>query len=253
MTTFPYAGMGVRVGTKGAGQITLTSFSLPRSAIDFWRARLADRGVPFEEAPSSFGEDALLIHDPSGLNVRLVGTDADPRTPWTFDGIAAGHAIRGIHGITLLVRDPARTVKFITELLDGAITGEGGDATRIGINGGAPGQIVEVARAAGAPNAVNGLGTVHHVAFAVSDADAQLRMRRELILRGVQVTDVLDRQYFQSIYFREPNGVLFEIATLPPGFAVDEPMAQLGTALKLPPWEEPNRDAITAALPSVTY
>ena len=112
---------------------------------------------------------------------------------------------------------------------------------------------MEVARAGVAPEAVNGLGTVHHVAFAVGDAQQQLEMRRALIRRGLQVTEVLDRQYFRSIYFREPNGVLFEIATVPPGFTADEPLPDLGSALKLPPWEEPHRAEIEAALPAVTH
>src|SRR5690606_38076811 len=106
-------------------------------------------------------------------------------------------------------------------------------------------------RAGEAPNAVNGIGTVHHVAFAVADEDEQLRMREVLVREGFHVTPVMDRQYFRSIYFREPNGVLFEIATIPPGFTVDEGLAELGASLKLPPWEEPNRDEIEAALPPV--
>jgi glyoxalase family protein len=252
MTTFPYAGMGVRVGIKGAGQITTTSFSVPASALDHWRKRLREMGLAFDEAPSAFGEDALRVRDPSGLVLRLVGNTSDARSPWTRPDIAADRAIRGIHGVTLTVRDPKRTISLLTEMMDGAVVGESGDTTRVGIGGAAPGQIVEVAAAGEAPNAINGLGTVHHVAFAVGNGDEQLLMRRELLKRGLQVTEVLDRQYFRSIYFREPNGVLFEIATVPPGFTADEPLPDLGRALKLPPWEEPNRAEIEAALPPVT-
>ena len=252
MTTFPYAGMHVRVGTRGAGQVTVTSFSVPSVALGFWRTRLSAQGVAFEEGVSPFGEENLRLSDPSGLVVRLVGSARDDRAPWTRPDIERERAIRGIHGVSLLVRDPERTVAFISDLFGGEVSGETPDAVRIGINGGAPGQIVELVRSLDAPAAVNGLGTVHHVAFAVGDADEQLRMREELLHRGVQVTEVMDRQYFTSIYFREPNGVLFEIATLPPGFAVDEPLAELGRGLKLPPWEEPRRAAIEAALPRVT-
>lgn len=162
------------------------------------------------------------------------------------------NAIRGIHGVTLLVREPAKTIAFVRELMETAVVGETADATRLAVNGELPGRLIEVVEAGHAPAAVNGLGTVHHVAFAVDDPEQQLELRRALIRRGVPVTEVMDRQYFRSIYFREPNGVLFEVATVPPGFTADEPLGQLGTGLKLPPWEEANRAAIEAGLPRVT-
>ena len=253
MTTFPYAGMGVRVGAKGAGQIDVTSFSAPAGAIDFWRARLAAAGVPYTGDPTPFGEDALHFDDPSGLHIRIVGTDGDDRTPWTRPDIDSTRAIRGIHSVGMHVRRPEVSGALLTGMMDNAMIGEAANITRYGMDDARPGRIVEVGDAGDAPGAVNGLGTVHHVAFAVASAEDQLRMQRELRAAGLQVTDVLDRQYFTSIYFREPNGVLFEIATLPPGFAVDEPLADLGGALKLPPWEEPRRALIESLLPPVTY
>jgi glyoxalase family protein len=253
MTTFPYKGQGVRAGTTGVGQITVTSFSAPSASMDFWRRRLAAMNVAFEDQPSAFGEQALRFLDPSGLVIRIVGNDADTRVPWTRPDVDASQAIRGIHGVSLLVAEPPRTVAMLTGLLDGVVIGEAAGITRVGIGGDAPGQIVEVVQAAKEPIGVNGLGTVHHVAFAVGDDDQQRRVRSELVRHGYQVTEVLDRQYFHSIYFREPNGVLFEIATLPPGFAVDESVATLGRALKLPPWEEPRRASIEAGLPAVSY
>lgn len=253
MTTFPYAGMGVRVGAKGAGQIDVTSFSAPAGAIDFWRARLAAAGVPYTGDPTPFGEDALHFDDPSGLHIRIVGTDGDDRTPWTRPDIDSTRAIRGIHSVGMHVRRPEVSGALLTGMMDNAMIGEAANITRYGMDDARPGRIVEVVDAGDAPGAVNGLGTVHHVAFAVATAEDQLRMQRELRAAGLQVTDVMDRQYFTSIYFREPNGVLFEIATLPPGFAVDEPLADLGGALKLPPWEEPRRALIESLLPPVTY
>lgn len=253
MTTFPYKGQGVRVGTTGVGQITVTSFSAPETSMGFWRRRLAAMNVTYDDHPSAFGEDAIRFLDPSGLVIRIVGSAADARVPWTLPDIDAAHAIRGIHGVTLLVRDPSKTVALLTDVLDGAVIGETEGATRVGINGSAPGQIVEVVQAGNELHGINGIGTVHHVAFAVGDDDQQLRARSELVRHGYQVTEVLDRQYFHSIYFREPNGVLFELATLPPGFAVDEDVASLGRALKLPPWEEPHRRSIEAGLPVVKY
>ena len=253
MTTFPYKGMGVRAGVTGAGQITVSSFSVPAAALDFWRQRLTSKRVPFTDAATAFGEDAIRLSDPSGLVIRLVGSPSDPRAPWVLPDIGADRAIRGIHGVTLLVRDPPGTIDLLTALLSGTAVAEQGDTTRVGVNGHAPGQIVEIERADGGSDAINGLGTVHHVAFAIGDAAQQLEKRAQLVARGLHVTDVLDRQYFRSIYFREPNGVLFEVATVPPGFTADESLADLGRALKLPDWEEPHRAAIEAGLPAVRY
>jgi glyoxalase family protein len=253
MTTFPYKGMGVRVGVHGAGQITITSFSVPRTALGFWRKRLGEHAVRFEDELPLFGEEAIRFRDPSGLVVRLVGNENDGRPPWVRPAIGADRSVRGIHGVTLLVRDPPRTIALLTEMMDGTVVAESGGMTRVAIGANRPGHVVDVARAVDAPHGVNGLGTVHHVAFAVGNPDEQLQMRAELIKHGLQVTEVRDRQYFLSIYFREPNGVLFEIATLPPGFTADEPLYDLGRALKLPPWEEPYRASIEAGLPTVTY
>lgn len=254
MTTFPYGGLGVRPGANGAGQVDVTTFSVPASAIDFWRKRLGAAGVPFDGSETSFGEDALRFDDPSGLHIRLIGTTDDARTPWVRPDIPAEQAIRGIHSVAMPVRLPARTVELLTAMMDATKVGEAEGLQRFAIGGTArPGAIVEVEDAGAAPTGLNGLGTVHHVAFAVATPEDQLRMQRELRRMGLHVTDVMDRQYFTSIYFREPNGVLYEIATLPPGFAIDEPLAELGQGLKLPPWEESRRGLIEGLLPKVTY
>lgn len=252
MTTFPYGQLGVRQGTHGAGQITVTSFSVPGGSLPFWYERLGFAGVQFTAESTGFGEDAIRFSDPSGLTIRLVESRADSRAPWRKADINDANAVRGIHGVTLTVRDPRQTLGFMSELMETTVVGEREGAMRVAVNGDAPGRLVEIVRADDAPAAVNGLGTVHHVAFAVDDPEQQLEIRRELLRRGVPVTEVMDRQYFKSIYFREPGGVLFEVATIPPGFTADEPVPQLGTSLKLPPWEEPNRRNIEAGLPTVT-
>jgi glyoxalase family protein len=251
MTTFPYGHMGVRQGTQGAGQITATSFSAPAGSLPFWYDRLAYAGVPFEAESSGFGENVVRFRDPSGLTIRIVESQVDPRAPWRKGDINEANALRGIHGVTLTVRDPKQTLSFMSDLMETSIVGQREDALRVAVNGDAPGRLVEIVRAGDAPNAINGLGTVHHVAFAVDDPDQQLELRRELLRRGIPVTEVLDRQYFRSIYFREPGGVLFEVATIPPGFTADESLEELGTSLKLPPWEEGNRRNIEAGLPTV--
>jgi glyoxalase family protein len=252
MTTFPYGHLGVRKGLHGAGQITITSFSVPAGSLPFWQERLAFHDVDFSAERTPFAEDALRFADPSGLTIRLIESRTDTRDPWRKPDIADREAVRGIHGVTLLVRDPGQTLDFMSQFMDMTVVGEEEGATRVGVNGDGPGRLVDVAPAGDAPAAVNGLGTVHHVAFAVDDPDQQLELRRQLVRQGISVTDVMDRQYFKSIYFREPGGVLFEVATIPPGFTADESLAELGSSLKLPPWEEPNRRNIEAVLPAVT-
>jgi glyoxalase family protein len=251
MTTFPYKGRGVRIGEKGAGQIGITSFSVPAGSLDFWKTRLRERGVAVQDEPPRFGAPSITFPDPSGLVLEFVAT-ADERRPWTGGDVPAERAIRGVHSVTLPIRAPARTFQLMTEVLGFEIVNEALGRTRLAVRGDRPGRVIEVLHAPDAPTGVNGLGTVHHVAMAIGDAEEQLGMRRELVRWGCQVTDVLDRQYFRSIYFREPGGVLFEVATVPPGFAIDETLPCLGRDLKLPPWEEPNRAAIEAVLPRLT-
>ena len=250
-TTFPYKGKGVPPGVHGAGQITATSLSVPPGSLAFWKARLRARGFSTEDREPRFGEETIAVVDPSGLVFELRGP-GDARPPWVAGGIESDAAIRGLHAVTLTVHDAQRSVRFLREVLGFEAVNEERDRTRLAVGGDAPGHIVEVVEARDAAPARNGLGTVHHVAFAVADAAEQLRAREELLRLGVQVTPVMDRQYFRSIYFREPGGVLYEIATVPPGFTIDEPVPQLGSALKLPPWEEPNRAEIETRLPRVS-
>jgi glyoxalase family protein len=251
-TTFPYRGYGVRRGTHGAGQITATSFSVPTASLDDWRRLLQDRGVVARDAAPRPGEEGLVFTDPSGLVFELIGNDADRRAPWTGGGVGSALAIRGLHSVTMAIAAPPRTIQFMTSMLGYEVAGRAGGRTGMAINGGGPGRTIDVVESGDAPQAVNGLGTVHHVAMAVETADDQLQMREALLSAGVNVTPVMDRCYFQSIYFREPGGVLFEIATMQPGFLVDEPETALGTTLKLPPWEERHRASIEAGLPEIT-
>jgi glyoxalase family protein len=153
----------------------------------------------------------------------------------------------------MTLTSPTKTVDFMTRLLGFKIVNEMEGRIRLAVNGDEPGRTMEIVHMPEAPPARNGTGTVHHVAMAVPGADEQLHLRQELLRFGSRVTEVRDRQYFQSIYFREPGGVLFEIATMQPGFTVDEPLADLGKDLKLPPWEEPSRSEIEAGLARVVY
>jgi glyoxalase family protein len=251
-TTFPYKGRGVAVGTKGAGQITATAFSVPAGALGFWTERFRRSNLAVEELAPRFGEERIGVRDASGLAFELVAGERDLRPPWSGGGVDTAAAVRGLHGVTMVVRSPEATLELLTGLLGWRVAGQEEERIRVAVASGAPGQLIDIVPAPSAARGVNGLGTVHHVAMAVSDAEEQRRFRQELIGLGYQVTEVLDRNYFQSIYFREPGGVLFELATVQPGFTVDEPLAGLGNTLKLPAWEEPNRQRIEAALPVVT-
>lgn len=253
-TTFPYAGYGVPVGTKGAGQVTTTSFSVPASSLGWWRQRLEAAGLAPADDETRFGEAALVVADPSGLLIELVGSDADTRTPWTAGTVAdEGHAIRGLHSVTMTIANPGPTIAFMEERLGWTYAGTHGARIRMTVHGGGPGKSIDILHAPSAPRAKNGVGTVHHVAMAIGTGEEQRTLREELLRAGAGVTEVRDRQYFTSIYFREPGGVLFEVATMAPGFAVDEPLDALGRDLKLPPWEEPHRASITAGLAQVRY
>jgi glyoxalase family protein len=248
-TTFPYHGWGVPVGVHGAGQIAATAFSVPAGSLDGWRERLRAAGAATEDGAPRFAECPLVVRDPSGLTIELVPSADDPRSPWSGGGVEGSLAVRGLHSVTLLLRDRSRTLTLMTGRLGFEVVDETAARTRLCCGGPAAGHLVDLVEAPEAPAAKNGLGTVHHVAFAIGSAEAQLALRAELLEDGLQVTEVRDRTYFQSIYFREPGGVLFEVATIAPGFTVDEPADRLGRALKLPPWEEPHRGEIEAALP----
>jgi glyoxalase family protein len=250
-TTFPYRGHGVPTGTKGAGQVVTTSFSVPGESLESWAARLGEHSVEHRRLAARFGDQVLALSDPSGLRFELIAASDDERTPWTA-GLGAGLAIRGLHSVTMMVRRTDPTLELMCGLLGYTVIDEIEGRTRLAVNGEAPGHYIDLLVAPEAEPAVNGIGTVHHVAMAIANDDEQLRLRGELVRTGLDVTAVRDRCYFRSIYFREPGGVLFEVATTRPGFTVDEELASLGRGLKLPAWEEPHRAAIEAGLPPVS-
>ena len=253
MTTFPYEGYAVPVGRKGAGQITVTSFSVPDASLGFWEDRLKAAGVTGKPMRTAAGEDAIELDDPSGLHLRLIGTRSDDRPPWLTAGIDEAAAVRGLHTVTLSIREPEPSVRFLTDVLGFEITHRDDDFIRLGAGSDGTGRVLDIVRASESPASLNGLGTVHHVALAVADSSEQIRIREHLLTLGVPVTEVRDRQYFTSIYFREPGGVLYEVATAGPGFLVDEERPALGCGLMLPPWEEPNRVSIETHLPPVEH
>jgi glyoxalase family protein len=230
----------------------VTAFSVPTGALAEWRARLGTQGIAVTDVESQFAEPAIRFADRSGLTFELIATDRDDRAPWVADGFDADLAIRGLHSVSFVVRNPDKTIDLLSTLLGYTMVAEAPGRIRVAVSGGGPGRTIDVLHDAKAPLGVNGLGTVHHVAMAVDSEAEQLRLREALIAYGCKVTEVRDRCYFKSIYFREPGGVLFEIATIAPGFTADEDVRTLGRELKLPPWEEINRTDIERVLPKVT-
>lgn len=251
-TTFPYKGYGVRVGAKGAGQVVTTAFSVPVGSLEFWRDRLRQSGVAWNDIETYFDEPAIGFNDPSGLRFELIANGTDQREPWT-KVVGARSAVRGIHSVQMMVRQAGPSVEFLAKVLGWKVEGSSKNRTRVSAGGNLPGHVIDVIEDNDAKTAVNGLGTVHHVAMAIATGEEQMALREQLARMGVGVTEVRDRCYFTSIYFREPGGVLFEVATMKPGFAVDEPVESLGRALKLPPWEEQYRASIEANLVPVEY
>lgn len=250
LTFFPFPdGIKGRIGT---GQVAVTSFAIPLESVGWWMERLGSRGIAVEPPVGRFSERVIAFRDPDGMLLELVGSaehavlDGLPHS-----GVPAEHAIRGFHGVTIWSDGAAGgTESVLRDVLGFRDGGEEGGRRRL--RGTAPlGGVVDIRRTDGFWRGMGGVGTVHHVAFRAPSELAQEDARRAVEGAGLQVTPVVDRQYFKSAYFREPGGVLFEIATDAPGFLRDEAEAQLGTSLKLPPWLEAHRREIEASLPAL--
>ncbi len=250
ITFFPWP--GAPRGRRGTGQATTVAFSIPQASMSWWRAHLEGLAVQVGPPTTRWGEEVLSVRDPDGLMLELVAhSEADPRPSWQNGPIPPEHAIRGLHSVTLTEADHERTAALLAETLGFRLVEEAHARFRFATGDGGAGALVDVLGSSDAPQGLVAAGTVHHIAWRAPDEAEQVAWRTTLMDQGVNVTPILDRQYFQSIYFREPGGVLLEIATDPPGFTLDEPLMQLGRALKLPPWLEPSRDEIERALPTL--
>lgn len=246
LTFFPWP--GVPAGRNGAGLATATAFSVPPESLGWWQRHLAELDVDADHPLDRDGEEVLTLRDPDGLVIDLVASPGDTRSGWDGAGrVPAEHAIRGLHSVTMSEAALEPTQRMLADLLNMAPCADDGERTRF-VMGGGEAAVVDVAAVTGGRGRQAG-GTVHHIAFRAPDGPTQQRWREQLVEAGVAVTEIIDRQYFTSIYFREPGGVLLEIATDQPGFTVDEPLLELGRTLKLPPWLEPSREQIAAALP----
>ena len=248
MTYFPFGQMPR--GKRGVGEVGVTQFAVPEGTLDFWKEHLANKEVTGLKADSFLGENLLEFDGPDGDNFALVEANPEGRTAWAGGGIGSGEGILGFHGARFRLRDAAATGELLEFMgyekdeTDGAIT-------RYRIDGGNAARTIDLEELPEVSHANQGAGSVHHIAFAVEDRAAQLKVRGALMDTGYQVTPVIDRDYFWAIYFRTPGGVLFEIATNEPGFDRDEDTAHLGEALKLPERYRPFREEIEKRLPEI--
>jgi glyoxalase family protein len=249
ITFFPWP--MARRGSHGAGQATVTSFSVPEGSLGWWQERLNRLRVPFEEPRPRFDEEVLTLLDPDGLELELVARAGDGRAPWDGGPVPAEQAIRGFDGVTLTEWNPEVTANLLKGVMGFRPVAEAGGRFRFEVGAGGSGTRVDVVAAPDAPRGHVSAGTVHHVAWRPPNDEQQRAWHEELQDLGLHVSPIMDRQYFHSIYFREPGGVLFEIATAPPGFTADETVETLGSTLRLPVWLEPERKRIEEILPPV--
>jgi glyoxalase family protein len=251
LTFFPWE--HVAPGRLGVGETSETAFRIPQGAIGYWTHRFVAERVEHENPTRLFDETVLPFRDPDGMRLALVASDpGGDELAWTGSDVPAEHAIRGFHSVTLMLREAGPTGAILSNVFGFAEAGREGSIVRYA-SGAGQGGIVQIREVGDFLPGRSGGGTVHHVAFRAADDAAELAMVEKLARNhGLTTTEQRDRNYFRSVYFREPGGVLFEIATDIPGFAVDEPAETLGQELKLPPGLEGRRAEIEAVLPKVT-
>jgi glyoxalase family protein len=251
LTFFPWE--NASPGRLGIGETQETVFRVPEGSIGYWTHRFIEQGLPHDAPEKRFGDTIIAFRDPDGMRLSLVAILGIEREPaWMKGAIPAEHAIRGFHSASLLVATAAPTAAILTDVLGFTETGREGSVVRYAAVDTAVGGIIDLREAGNFLRGRQGAGTVHHIAFrAASDAVQSEMVEKLARSHGIRTTDQKNRDYFRSVYFREPNGILFEIATDDPGFAVDEPAASLGQALKLPRFLEASRERIEEALPKI--
>ena len=251
MTYFPWKNM--RPGRKGNGETGAVAYTIRPESINYWQERLKAHDIPTGQIENRFGAKVLPFSDPDGLSLELI-TSTNPASlqHWQNGPIPEAQAIRGFHSVTIWLSEIEKTAEVLTNLLDFEFTGQEDNRYRYQGASNDIGLYVDLLHRPNQPRGRFGAGSIHHIAFRTVDDAEQREYLQKIRQAGYNITNVLDRQYFHSIYFRTPGGVLFEIATDAPGFLYDEAVEELGTHLKLPPWLEEMRPAITKSLPSVT-
>ena len=251
LTFFPWP--GAQRGTRGSGQVVSTSFAIAPAAIDYWKTRLSNERVLAEETVPRFGQRVLRFPDPDGLMLELMGSDQFGEVQLTeHSNVPAEFALRGFNAPTLEVQSSKLTEQLLTATFGFELIGQEKNRRRLSLQPGLPGAQIDLLEESAASFGHVAAGTVHHIAFRAGNEEEQLHWRAAIEELGLHVTPVIDRQYFHSIYFREPAGILFEIATDNPGFATDEPVEHLGESLRLPPQYEEHRVSIAKILPHIT-
>jgi glyoxalase family protein len=264
LTFFPWP--GARRGIRGTGQVEATAFAISADSVSYWLERLKQHHVAAEKTSPRFGEEVVRLIDPDGLLIELIavaaGVLATPKPgeggspanieAWPDSPVPAQHALRGFHSVSAALEGYERTARLLTDSFGYRLVEQSGNRFRFASpDNSAPGRIIDLLCQPDSAMGHVAAGSVHHIAFRAKDQAEQLEWREHLVDLGYNVTPVIDRIYFHSIYFREPGGVLFEIATEPPGFTFDEKLDDLGTNLRLPPWMESARTQIEQILPSI--
>ena len=249
LTFFPWEGIGP--GLNGNGQATHIGFSVPKGSLSYWKQRLNDFSIPFEE-DSLFGDQQLSFKDPDGLQLQFVESAVeDTRKAWTTPDIGENTALKGFFNVTLTLDQAAPTARILTDILGYEAGPQENNIIRFKSANIASANIVDILENPGGQRGHNAAGTNHHVAFRVKNDDILMHYREKVLEAGLQITPKIDRDYFFSLYFREPGGVLFELATDNPGFTRDEALEDLGTSLKLPKQYEASRSKIEKVLPKL--
>jgi glyoxalase family protein len=251
ITFFPWP--GANRGSRGTSQVVATAFAIPREAVNFWKSHLKNHRVFCEEIAPRFDNSVLRLTDPDGLMLELIASNQSAEADLEFpSAIPREVTIRGFHAPTLEVLNSAPTEKLLTDTLGFKIIAEQKKRRRFSLGSNSSSSQLDLVEAPEGPFGNIGAGTIHHIAFRAPNEAEQAKWREKLTDLGLAVTRIIDRQYFHSIYFREPGGILFEIATDGPGFAIDEPVDQLGHNLKLPPQFETQRETIERVLPPIS-
>jgi glyoxalase family protein len=251
LTFFPWEGIGR--GCAGTGMATEIGYSVPENSLEFWENRFKEKGIIVNERVVRFGETLLPFSDPDGLNITLiVPSTKDERKSWETPEINVEVATKGFHSVTLTLAKIEATAKVLTDILGYRMVMQEGNRYRFITDAVKEAAIIDLVEQPGGQRGRGAAGTNHHIAFRVVNDNIQMNYREKVMEAGLNITPKIDRDYFYSLYFREPGGVLFEIATDNPGFTVDEPLAELGSSLKLPKQYEDRRTEIEQKLPQLT-
>ncbi len=244
---------GARRGHRGVGQIEATAFTISPDSVGYWLDRFKEQYATAEKTSPRFGEEVIRFTDPDGLLLELVTSDSIAQVEsWADSTVPAEHSLRGFHSVSATLEGYERTAQLLTESFGYRLVKESGNRFRfVAPSESGPGRIVDLLCMPDSRAGHVAAGSVHHIAFRAKDDNEQLQWREHLVELGYDVTPVIDRTYFHSIYFREPGGILFEIATEPPGFTLDEPSDELGSKLRLPTWMEAARSQIEEVLPPI--